>query len=38
MKVNGSRHLLMVGGILVAIIGGALIYALPDEMRIGRLM
>lgn len=37
-KVKGSRHFLMIGGILIAILGSALIYALPTEQRIGRLM
>ncbi|KAH8669093.1 major facilitator superfamily domain-containing protein [Xylariales sp. PMI_506] len=38
MKFNGIRHFVMIGGILVAILGGSLIYALPDEQRIGRLI
>ncbi|KAH8669089.1 major facilitator superfamily domain-containing protein [Xylariales sp. PMI_506] len=37
-KVKGSRHLLMIGGNLVATLGSALIYALPDEKRVGRVL
>ncbi|ETS74221.1 hypothetical protein PFICI_14087 [Pestalotiopsis fici W106-1] len=36
-KVNGCRHFLMIGGILIAILGSSLIYGLSDEQRVGRL-
>ncbi|KIM97181.1 hypothetical protein OIDMADRAFT_130322 [Oidiodendron maius Zn] len=38
MKVNGSRHFVMIGGVLVAIIGSSLIYALPNSHRVARLI
>ena len=38
MKVNGSRHFVMIGGVVVAIIGVSLIYALPNSYRVARLM
>ncbi|KAK6077754.1 transporter [Seiridium cupressi] len=37
-KLNGCRHFLMIGGILIATLGSSLIYALSDEQRIGRLL
>ena len=38
MKLNGSRHFVMIGGVVVAIIGVSLIYALPNSYRVARLM
>ncbi|KAJ0413375.1 major facilitator superfamily domain-containing protein [Aspergillus carlsbadensis] len=38
MKWKGVRHFVMMGGMLVAILGAALIYALPDSQRVARLM
>ncbi|KAH8205254.1 hypothetical protein TruAng_000501 [Truncatella angustata] len=36
-KATGCRHFLMIGGVLVAILGSSLIYALPEEQGLGRL-
>ncbi|KAJ9151759.1 Major facilitator superfamily domain, general substrate transporter [Pleurostoma richardsiae] len=38
LKVKGVRHFVMIGGVFVAIIGSALIYALPDSHRVARLI
>lgn len=38
MKIKGIRHFLMIGGLLVALLGASLIYALPDSNRVGRLL
>lgn len=37
-RFQGIRHFLMIGGLLVALIGGVLIFALPESNRIGRLL
>jgi hypothetical protein len=37
-RFNGIRHFLMIGGLLVALLGGVLIFVLPDSNRIGRLL
>ncbi|KAK6209245.1 hypothetical protein LQW54_006457 [Pestalotiopsis sp. IQ-011] len=37
-RFNGCRHFLMIGGILIAILGSALIYGLSEEHRVGRLL
>ena len=37
-RFKGIRHFLALGGILVAIIGAAMIYGLPTERKIPRLM
>jgi hypothetical protein len=37
-KIKDCRHLVMIGGILIAILGSGLVYGLPDENRIGRLL
>ncbi|KAL2825074.1 hypothetical protein BDW59DRAFT_162020 [Aspergillus cavernicola] len=35
---KGIRHFVMIGGMLVAILGASLIYALPDSERVARLI
>ncbi|CEJ61255.1 hypothetical protein PMG11_09792 [Penicillium brasilianum] len=35
---KGIRHFLMIGGLLVALLGGVLIFTLPDSNRVGRLL
>ncbi|KAJ5607866.1 hypothetical protein N7537_004485, partial [Penicillium hordei] len=37
-RLKGIRHFLMIGGLLVALLGGVLIFALPESNRAGRLM
>ncbi|CAI7636454.1 unnamed protein product [Penicillium glandicola] len=37
-RFKGIRHFLMIGGLLVALLGGVLIFALPDSNRVGRLI
>ncbi|KAJ5980089.1 hypothetical protein N7481_007387 [Penicillium waksmanii] len=37
-RFNGIRHFIMIGGLLVALLGGVLIFVLPDSNRIGRLL
>lgn len=37
-KVNGTRHFIMLGGILVALLGSLLIYCFPSSERIPRLL
>lgn len=37
-RFKGIRHFLMIGGLLVALLGGVLIFALPESNRVGRLM
>ncbi|KAJ6124208.1 hypothetical protein N7471_011525 [Penicillium samsonianum] len=37
-RFQDIRHFLMIGGLLVALIGGVLIFALPESNRIGRLL
>jgi MFS transporter, ACS family, allantoate permease len=38
MKIDGIRHFIMAGGILVATIGAGLVYGLSEEYRVGRLI
>ncbi|KAL2704397.1 hypothetical protein AAEP93_005468 [Penicillium crustosum] len=37
-RFKGIRHFLMIGGLLVALLGGVLIFALPESNRVGRLI
>lgn len=37
-KVKGTRHLLMLGGIVVALLGSLLIYCFPSSERMPRLL
>lgn len=37
-RFKGIRHFLALGGLLVAIIGAAMIYGLPTERKVARLM
>ncbi|KAH7007075.1 major facilitator superfamily domain-containing protein [Ilyonectria destructans] len=37
-RLKGARHFLMLGGICVAIVGASLIYAMPDNRKVPRLL
>lgn len=37
-RFNGIRHFIMIGGLLVALLGGVLVFALPGSNQIGRLL
>ncbi|KAJ5578604.1 uncharacterized protein N7459_007568 [Penicillium hispanicum] len=37
-RFRGVRHFIMIGGLLVALLGAVLIFALPDSNRVGRLL
>ncbi|KAH8896863.1 MFS general substrate transporter [Thozetella sp. PMI_491] len=38
MRFSGVRHFIMIGGVLIALLGGVLIYTLSDPQRVGRLI
>lgn len=37
-KIKNCRHFVMIGGILIAILGSALVFALPTTNKVGRLL